>query len=509
MRIEYRNQIGELVTRLREQNGMTQAELAAKINTSQSAINRIENGKQNLTLDLISSLSQALKTPLLTVNDDVITSFVVNGGKTLQGKIKVNSSKNAAVGVLTASLVNHGTTTFKGISRVEETFRIIEVLESIGVKATWKNHNRDLVLVPPKKLNLDTLDVAAARRTRSAVLLLGTLVHTLPKFKLPFAGGCSLGERTVEPHLQALHHYGLAIEARDGFYEATVTPVDSSDKTIIMLERGDTATENALIGAALFNGKTTIKNASPNYMVQDVCFYLQSLGVKITGVGTTTLVVHGKPRINKDVEYYPSEDPIEAMTFFAAALVTKSKLTIQRVPIEFLEIELATLQEMNAKFTISPEYLANNRKTRLADVTFYPSDLKALEDKIAPMPFPGLNIDCLPFFAIIAAAAEGRTMIHDWVYENRAIYLTELDRLGAKVQLLDAHRIFITGPTHFRPANMMTPPALRPAVVLLLAMLATHGRSTLRNVYMINRGYSDIVRRLNSIGADIKTVVGI
>jgi UDP-N-acetylglucosamine 1-carboxyvinyltransferase len=125
------------------------------------------------------------------------------------------------------------------------------------------------------------------------------------------------------------------------------------------------------------------------------------------------------------------------------------------------------------------------------------------------MPYPGLNIDNLPFFALIAATARGRTLIHDWVFENRAIYITELSKLGAKVQLLDAHRIFIEGPTDWRPAELIAPPALRPAVVILLAMLAASGRSILRNIYSINRGYQDFAARLNSLGADITPLTGI
>ncbi|HNV40939.1 MAG TPA: UDP-N-acetylglucosamine 1-carboxyvinyltransferase, partial [Ornithinibacter sp.] len=124
----------------------------------------------------------------------------------------------------------------------------------------------------------------------------------------------------------------------------------------------------------------------------------------------------------------------------------------------------------------------------------------------APMPFPGLNIDNLPFFALIAACAEGTTMIHDWVYENRAIYLTELTKIGGQVQLLDPHRVMITGPTpKWRAAEVMCPPALRPGVVILLAMLAAPGTSVLRNVYVINRGYEDLAERLNALGATIET----
>ncbi len=273
----------------------------------------------------------------------------------------------------------------------------------------------------------------------------------------------------------------------------------------MLTERGDTVTENALLGAALEPSVTVIRNASPNYMVQDLCFFLEKLGVRIDGIGTTTLTVHGVRDIDVDVDYAPSEDPIEAMSLLAAAIVTRSEITIRRVPIEFLEIELALLEEMGFCYERSEEYVAANGQTRLVDLTTKVSDLHSPIDKIHPMPFPGLNIDNLPFFAVIAAVAEGQTLLHDWVYENRAIYLTELTKLGASVKLLDPHRVMIEGPTRWSGAEIVCPPALRPAVVILLAMMASKGTSVLRSVYVINRGYEDLAARLNGLGASIET----
>ena len=231
--------------------------------------------------------------------------------------------------------------------------------------------------------------------------------------------------------------------------------------------------------------------------------------MKISGIGTTKLVVQGRAQFNLDTEYYISEDPIEAMSFIAAALVTKSEMTILRAPIEFLEIELEVLKNMNAKIIKSPEYYSLNKQTRLVDLTIKKSDLVAPVDKIHPMPFPGLNIDNLPFFSVIAAVAKGRTLIHDWVFENRAVYITELSSLNAKVELLDAHRVYIEGPTNWRSADLTAPQALRPAVVVLIGMLAAPGTSILRNVYPINRGYQDFAARLRHLGADIVPLTGI
>jgi UDP-N-acetylglucosamine 1-carboxyvinyltransferase len=241
-------------------------------------------------------------------------------------------------------------------------------------------------------------------------------------------------------------------------------------------------------------------------MIQDVCFYLQKLGVKIDGIGTTILKIKGVKSISKNVEYFISEDPIEAMTFVAAAIVTKSELEIMRVPIEFMEQELAVLESMGLVYDISEEYASHNGQTRLVDLHIYQSQLMAPKDKIHALPFPGINMDNLPFFGLIATVAKGRTLIHDWSYENRAIYFTDLAPLGVNVELVDPHRVYISGPTSWRAADVIAPPALRPSVVLLLAMMAAPGTSILRDVYNINRGYEDFADRLNAIGAQIETV---
>lgn len=500
----YAAKIGTLIQETRQNRGMTQADLAKALGTSQSAINRIEKGGQNISLDMVARISEVLSSPIVSINQAGSINFRVEGGRKLSGHIVTKTSKNAAVALLCASLLNRGTTTLRQVARIEEVNRIIEVLNSIGVKTRWFNES-DLEITPPARLKLDEMDIAAAKKTRSIIMFLGPLLHQYKQFDLPFAGGCSLGERTVEPHLDGLKPFGLEVKTVTGKYQASTTAL-KPERTLVLSERGDTVTENVLMAAALNDGITTIRNASPNYMVQDLCFYLEKLGVKIDGIGSTTLTVQGLRDINKNVEYAPAEDPIEVMSFIAAAIVTKSEITIERAPIEFLEIDLKFLENMGFQYEMSDEYTALNGRTRLVDITTKPSTLVASVDKIHPMPFPGLNIDNLPFFALIAATAKGRTLIHDWVYENRAIYLTELTKLNAKVELVDPHRIYLEGPTKWRPAEIVTPPALRPAVVILLAMLAADGVSTLRNVYSINRGYEDLARRLNSLGAKITVI---
>ena len=490
--------IGNRIADVRETLGLTQTDLAKKLKTTQSAVARIESGRQNVSADMIKRIGKALGKNLITLSPGTV-NVQVNGGKKLSGTIQTNTSKNGAVGLLCASLLNKGTTTLHGMPRIEEVHRLIEVLQSIGVKVEWvKNSVR---ITPPAKIDLKKIDVEAAKRTRSIVMFIGPLIHRMNNFSLPQSGGCKLGSRTVRPHFYALEEFGVSIEATEDAYKVRVAPKCPSE--IILYESGDTVTENALMAAARAHCTTTIKYCSANYMVQEMCVFLQHLGVTIEGIGTTTLTVTGVPEIKKDIEYYLAEDPTDTMFFLATAIVTNSALTITRCPIEFLELELLKLKKMGFKYTQSKHYFGKNGQVKLVDITTKPSKLIALHEKVYARPYPGINIDNLPFCAVIATQTTGQTLIHDWVYEKRAIYFTELDKLGADTVLADPHRIYITGPSKLRGTELICPPALRPATILLIAMLGAQGRSVLRNIYSINRGYEKLVERLESLGADI------
>ena len=494
--------IGGLIAQIRQDRSLTQAEFARQLGTSQSAVNRMERGKQNLSLETLGRISDVLNKQLISLSGSAV-NLRIEGGHELKGEITLKTSKNAAVGLLCASLLNYGVTRFENFPKIEEVFRIIEVLESIGVSAKWYGGN-NLEIRRPEKLKLDKLNAEAARKTRSVLMMIGPLMHDFSSFKIPYAGGCKLGTRTVEPHLFALEQFGVGIIATKGHYNVSVRKKPAGRLTLY--ESGDTVTENALFAAARTTEETTIEFASANYSVQDVCFFLQKLGVKIEGVGNTKLRVRGAGFIKKNVTYSPAEDPIEAMFFTAAAVTTNSKITIHRVPIEFMSLELLKLKKMGLKFDMTERYKANNDQTDLVDLTVHKHNgsLRALADKIHPNVFPaGINADNLPYFVPICAVARGRTLIHDWMYENRAIYYTEMTKVGMQVELADPHRLYITGPTKFSKADVVCPPALRPASLLLIGMLAADGISTLRNIYTIQRGYEDLAERLNTLGAHI------
>ena len=281
--------IGDFIAQIRQERGLTQAEFASRLGTSQSAINRIEKGRQNLSLETIGRLSDVLNKQIIAIPGSSV-NLRIEGGHELHGKMPLKTSKNAAVALLCASLLNYGVTRFKNFPRIEEVNRIIEVLESIGVRTKWLPGN-DLEIRRPEKLQLENMNKEAARRTRSVLMLIGSIMHDHESFKIPYAGGCKLGERTVEPHLFALQEFGVDIVATQGHYNVTANKKSPGEVTLY--EQGNTVTNNVMMAAARTHGTTYVQSASGDYMTQDLAYFLQKLGVKIEGIGTPFLKITG------------------------------------------------------------------------------------------------------------------------------------------------------------------------------------------------------------------------
>lgn len=429
-------------------------------------------------------------------------NFVIKGPSDLKGEIKVNGAKNAALGILIGSLLTAGKTVISNMPRIEEINRFVEIFTSVGVKMKWvKKHTLEVDV--PEKLHLEKMDWEAAKKTRSVIMMMGALAKRERHFEIPFAGGCRLGKRTVKPHLFALENLGVRVKTMEDFWKVDGENLRGGE--VVMFEAGDTPTENVVMAAVLAKGKSVIKFAGANYMVQDLCYFLNEMGAKIEGIGTSVLRIEGVENL-EPVKYEVINDPIEAMSFVSMAATTNSEITIKGVPKMFLELELLKLSKMGWQFEILKEYLNKSGNFKLQDVLTKKSVMSASPEKLHALPFPGINMDNLPVFAPICTQACGTTLIHDWSYENRAIYLTELARLGADVRLLDIHRVEITGPTKLVGAEVMCPAALRAGMVMLIGMLAAEGESVLRNIYMVQRGYEDLPKRLRKLGAEIRVM---
>jgi UDP-N-acetylglucosamine 1-carboxyvinyltransferase len=429
--------------------------------------------------------------------------FLIRGQQPLTGAIEVLGAKNSALAILAGALAIPGKHFLRDVPRIVELERFREIFEALGCQ--WeRTSTHSLRLEVPEKLALEKLPIETAKKTRAVLLLAGALVARGEKrFRLPFSGGCQLGKRTVAPHLYALEKLGVRVRTGEDFWEF-LAEEGRKGASVVLSEAGDTTTSNALLAAVGTPGKTTIRFASANYSCQDLAFFLRERGARISGIGTTTLEIEGGATLSAG-EYAILNDPIEAFSFLSLAATTGSGFEILGVPRQFVELELEKLDKMGWR----PEIL-RERRSRSGNFALWDlktpegkAELRALPDKIDERPFPGLNSDNLPVFAPIATQAFGTTMLHDWMYENRAVYLVELQRLGAAVKLLDPHRVEITGPTELRGAEVVCPAMLRAGMVLLIAMLAASGDSILRNTTMLERGYENLPERLRALGAEI------
>ncbi len=431
--------------------------------------------------------------------------LVIEGGKKLHGEITVQSNKNSALSIIIAALSIRGVSTLYDVPHIEEVHRLVELLRSIGVVID-DTQPHILKIDASKDLRLETIDRKLCEKLRVSLLLTGALAGREKSYKLYKSGGCNLGERTVRPLWYGLEKLGVRVTSQKDGYQVENSPLTASK--VVMYESGDVATENTIMAAVLAPGVTQIKMASANYMVQDLCFFLCQAGAKIAGIGSTTLTITGVKQLKPVKKYAIMPDPIVAMTWLSIAITTHSSLVVRNCPLEFLELELEKLSVMGQKYELHNVGRSKNGHFEVGDITIIPSPLTALPDKIYGRPFPGLNIDNLPLFVPILTQAKGRTLVHDWAYDNRAIYSLELQKLGAQITLLDPHRVWVEGPTRFTPNELMCPAALRPAVNVLICMLAAPGKSILRSTYMIERGYENLYQNLNQLGAQIQIFQG-
>lgn len=427
--------------------------------------------------------------------------YRIEGGKKLHGTVEATSGKNSPVALILATLLIKGKTSFANMSRVDEVIKLVSLLETIGVKSKWKS-DAELELDTTGPLHLDKIDKKMCSAMRISLLFFGALSQREKSYRVYKSGGCKLGARSIKPHTLALEQFGVNVVSKDEYYEVHNAPLKGA--YVVMYESGDTTTENAIMASVLASGKTTLKMASANYQIQDLCHFLVKAGAKIKGIGTTTLEIDGVKALKPVKKYEIIPDPVDAMAWIALAVTTKSHLTVKNCSLEFLELELEKLRVMGQKFTLTNVRLQGTGRFRVADIVLEPSALKALADKIYGRPFPGLNIDSLPFFVPIATTAKGQTLVHDWAYENRALYSLEFQKFGANVILMDPHRLLVQGPTKLMGNESVCPPAIRPGMAILIAMIAASGTSILRNVGPIERAYDNLMGRLQKLGVKIE-----
>jgi len=422
--------------------------------------------------------------------------FIIHGGIPLKGEVELRGSKNAATPILAATLLTKKPCIIDNVPLIEDVFRMLELLESMGSKVKWLSKRK--VRIHNDKINPNKLDESIVCQLRSSVLLIGPILARFKEITLPTPGGCVIGARSLDTHLVALRDFGVKIRGVSEKYSFVLNDRTlEKNHDIILKEFSVTTTENVLMFASLLPKTTIIRLAASEPHIQDLAHFLVKMGVKIDGIGTHYLTIMGQVSLD-GTEFCLSPDYIEAGTFLIAIAATKGQATVKNVKIDHIEAILYKLREMGVRMKI--KYKKNN----FADILILPSRaLKA--STIQTLPYPGLPTDIQAPFGILATQATGATLVHDPLYEGRLRYVSELNKMGANCILSDAHRAFIVGPTPLY-GNYITSFDIRAGATLIIAGLIAKGKTVIDNIYQVDRGYERIEKRLRKMGANIKRV---
>lgn len=421
--------------------------------------------------------------------------FIINGPTTLSGEIDVRGSKNAALPIIAATLLTGEPCVIDNVPRIEDVFRMLEILEDIGAKVTWERERR--IRIEAKNITRDHLTQKSVSRLRASILFIGPLLSRVGEVVLAYPGGDHIGRRPLDAHLGAFRALGAHVRVlRDKVYVEAKNGLNGDE--VVLDEFSVTATENMLMALSLSRGKTCIKMAALEPHVQDLAKFLKKLGVKIKGVGTHTLEVEGSMSLG-GAYHFVIYDPIEAGTFIILGALSKGDLVIKNVNPVHLELFLKKLKDIGVRFSV-----ARRGAGSLCDIMVTHSPrLKNFSAKA--FPFPGIPTDLQALLGLVATQALGESIIHDPLYENRFNYAKELKRMGAEVTFLDPHRAKFFGPASLRGISIKSFD-LRAGATLIIAGFIAEGRTIINDVYQVDRGYERIEERLQRLGADIKRV---
>jgi len=415
-----------------------------------------------------------------------LSSIVIEGGRPLVGTVKISSAKNAVLPVLAASLLTESQCIIEDAPELEDVKVMIEVLKSLGARAQREG---DSIKITASEINSFEASYDLVRKMRASFLVMGPLLARKGRARISMPGGCAIGSRPIDLHLKGFAALGAEIELGHGYVEAKCKKLTGS--TIYLDFPSVGATENIMMAAALAEGQTTIENAAKEPEIIDIANFLNSMGAKIRGAGTDIIKIEGVKELS-GISYTVIPDRIETGTFLVAGAITGGNILLENVVPEHLKPVIAKLIECGATITEEPEGLrviGNGRPMA--------SDVKT-------MPYPGFPTDMQAQIMAYLSTALGTSMVIETVFENRFMHVEELKRMGAKIKI-EGRSAVIEGVEKLSGAPVKATD-LRAGAALILAGLAAEGTTKVMNTYHIDRGYVNIVEKLQNLGASIKKV---
>ena len=421
--------------------------------------------------------------------------FVIEGGMPLNGEVSPAGNKNAALPLLAACLLTEEPVVLRNIPRIKDVLVMRHLIESLGAQVeeldatAWRITTRDL---RPADLDPDL-----CRRIRASILVAGPMSARVGEFKLPPPGGDVIGRRRLDTHILALRALGAEVQYERGFFFKS-KGLRGAD--FLMDEASVTATENAIMAAVTAKGETVIRNAASEPHVQELCHFLNALGAQIEEIGSNTLRIHGVPKLHGG-EFTIGPDYLEVVSFIGAAAVTHGTVRIKNAGVENLGMIAHVFERMGVRWNVEGDDIIVPAEQELCIVP----DLDGAIPEVKTNVWPAFPTDLISIAITVATQASGSIMFHDWMFSGRMYFTDKLVGMGARIILCDPYRCLVQGPNQLYGENLESPD-IRAGMSLLLAALAAKGTSVVRNIGQIERGYQDVDKKLQALGAKLERV---
>lgn len=421
--------------------------------------------------------------------------FIIEGGVPLNGEVTPAGNKNAALPLLAAALLTDEPIILRNVPQIEDTRVMRQLIESLGAQiedlepGSWRITARD---VRPAELTPDL-----CRRIRASILVAGPLAARIGEFKLPPPGGDVIGRRRLDTHILALRALGVDVEYERGF---SFRADNLRGADFLMDEASVTATENAIMAAVMAKGDTVIRNAASEPHVQELCHFLNALGAQIEEISSNTLHIHGVPRLHGG-EFTIGPDYLEVISFVGAAAITHGSLRVKNAGVNNLSMIAHVFERLGITWQVEGNDLVLPPNQALTVVP----DLDGAIPEIKTNVWPAFPTDLISIAITVATQIDGSVLFHDWMFSGRMYFTDKLVSMGAKIILCDPYRCLIQGPNQLYGEKLESPD-IRAGMAMLLAALAAKGKSTIRNIRQIERGYQDVDKKLRALGAKIERV---
>ncbi len=416
-----------------------------------------------------------------------MSKFIIEGGHKLSGEIAVKGAKNAALKIIPAALLSNQPISISNLPKIEDIDRALEIVQDLGGQVEL---NADGCVINTSHLNRHELSPTLANKLRASIMFVGPLLARLGEAKFPHPGGCVIGagKRPIDLFLEGFEAMGAKVSVRHGFYHLSAKRLQGCEYFFTTVSV--TGTESLMMTAVLAAGRTVLKNCALEPEISALADYLNTQGARISGAGTPTIIIDGVESISAG-NFKIIPDRIEAGTFAILAAATKSAITITHCQPAHLESLLAVFAKIGVKFEVGPDWL----KILKAD------ELKAYSIKTHE--YPGFPTDLQSPYTVLMTQAEGASIIHETIYDRRLLFTDLLAQMGANIIMCDPHRVVVNGPTPLS-GHKLTSPDLRAGISMVIAGLIAQGTTEIDNIYQIDRGYADIVQRLQQLGAKIE-----